>query len=125
MTSPAPSATTVAPSIRPVACSLRAHEKRQLAEKMWAGSKWNETSLVFAKRSGGPTQARHGIEQLHGALKDAGIRRVRSHDRRHARATLLLVQGVSPREVREVQEHAYIARATTAYGQARPEPHRE
>jgi len=125
MTSPAPSATTVAPSIRPVACSLRAHEKRQLAEKMWAGSKWNETSLVFAKRYGGPTQARHVIGQFHGALKDAGIRRIRFHDLRHSCATLLLVQGVSPRVVMEVLGHSEIALTMNAYSHVVPELQQE
>jgi integrase len=77
--------------------SLREHEKRQVAEKIWAGSRWEETGLVFANRLGGPIQARRVIEQFHAALTDAGMRRIRFHDLRHSCATLLLVQGVSPR----------------------------
>src|SRR6202521_987392 len=40
---------------------LREHEKRQVAERLWSGSKWQEDGLVFANRAGGPTQARRVI----------------------------------------------------------------
>jgi len=33
------------------------------------------------------------IEQFHDLLETAGMRRIRFHDQRHSRATLLLVQG--------------------------------
>lgn len=68
--------------------ALREHQKRQVAEKIWAGSKWKETELVFANRTGGPTQARHVIEQFHRVLETAGMRRIRFHDLRHSCATL-------------------------------------
>ena len=33
---------------------LRDHEKRQVAERLWAGSKWTDTGMVFTDRFGGP-----------------------------------------------------------------------
>lgn len=104
---------------------LREHEKRQIAEKLWAGSKWQENGLVFANRAGGPTQARHVIREFHNALAHAGLRRVRFHDLRHSCATLLLVQGVSPRVVMDVLGHSEIALTMNAYSHIVPELQRE
>ncbi len=105
--------------------SLRQHEKRQVAEKLWAGSKWQESGFVFANRFGGPTQARRVIEQFHKALTDAGVRHLRLHDLRHSCATLLLVQGVSPRVVMDVLGHSEIALTMNAYSHVVPELQRE
>ena len=104
---------------------LRDHEKRQAAEELWAGSKWQETGLIFADRLGGPTPARHVIDQFHEALAEAGLRRVRFHDLRHSCATLLLVQGVSPRVVMEVLGHSEIALTMNAYSHVVPELQRD
>ena len=100
---------------------LREHQKRQEAEKTWAGSKWEENGLVFANRTGRPTQAKHAIELFHQALDAAGMRRIRFHDLRHSCATLLLVQGVSPRVVMEVLGHSEIALTMNAYSHVVPE----
>jgi integrase len=81
--------------------------------------------LVFANRDGAPTQARRVIEQFHEALAQAGLRRVRFHDLRHSCATLLLVQGVSPRVVMEVLGHSEIAMTMNSYSHVVPELQRE
>jgi len=104
---------------------LREHEKRQVAEKLWAGSKWDDTGLIFSTRVGGPTQARHVIAEFHKALENAGLRRIRFHDLRHSCATLLLVQGVSPRVVMEVLGHSEIALTMNAYSHVVPELQRD
>lgn len=115
--------TLVMPSM--IAEQLRGHQMRQVAEKLWAGSKWHETGLVFANRVGEPTQARRVIEQFHRALSGAGLRRIRFHDLRHSCATLLLVQGVSPRVVMEVLGHSEIALTMNTYSHVVPELQRE
>lgn len=104
---------------------LREHEGRQVAERLWAGSKWRESGLVFGNLSGGPTQARRVIEQFHKALAEAGIRHIRFHDLRHSCATLLLVQGVSPRVVMDVLGHSEIALTMNAYSHVVPELQRD
>jgi len=53
------------------------------------------------------------------------MRRIRFHDLRHSCATLLLVQGVSPRVVMEVLGHSEIALTMNAYSQVVPELRRE
>lgn len=65
------------------------------------------------------------IEQFHEALHDSGLRRIRFHDLRHSCATLLLVQGVSPRVVMEVLGHSEIALTMNAYSHVVPELQRE
>jgi integrase len=105
--------------------ALREHQKRQVAEKIWAGSRWEDSNLVFANRTGGGTQARHVIEQFHTVLENAGLRRIRFHDLRHSCATLLLVQGVSPRVVMEVLGHSEIALTMNAYSHVVPELQRD
>ena len=115
--------TLVMPSL--IVDALKEHQKRQVAEMIWAGSKWTETDLVFANRSGAPTQARRVIEQFHELLEMAGMRRMRFHDLRHSCATLLLVQGVSPRVVMEVLGHSEIALTMNAYSHVVPELQRD
>jgi integrase len=111
--------TLVMPSL--IVERLHEHEKRQVAERVWAGSKWEASDLVFANWTGGPTQARRVIEQFHDALRAAGLRRIRFHDLRHSCATLLLVQGVSPRVVMDVLGHSEIALTMNAYSHVVPE----
>jgi integrase len=105
--------------------SLREHEKRQVAEKLWAGSGWKETGLVFTNRAGEPIQARHVIEQFHQELKKAGLERRRFHDLRHSCATLLLVQGVAPRVVMEILGHSEIGLTMNTYSHVVPELQRD
>ena len=58
---------------------LRDHAKQQLAEKIWAGSKWVDNDVVFANRFGGPMQARTVIAEFHKALQRAGLPQIRFH----------------------------------------------
>jgi integrase len=104
---------------------LGEHAKRQLAEKLWAGSKWVENDLVFANRFGAPLQARRVIADFHKVLSEAGLPRIRFHDLRHSCATLLLVQGVSPRVVMEILGHSEIAMTMDTYSHVVPELQRE
>ncbi len=104
---------------------LRDHEKRQLSERLWAGSTWTDGGFVFTNRSGGPLQARNVIREFHKALKDTGLPRIRFHDLRHSCATFLLVQGVSPRVVMELLGHSEIAMTMDTYSHVVPELKRE
>ena len=104
---------------------LREHAKRQLAEKLWAGSKWVDHDLVFANRIGAPMQATKVIADFHKALEVAGLPRIRFHDLRHSCATLLLVQGVSPRVVMDILGHSEIAMTMDTYSHVVPELQRE
>jgi integrase len=89
------------------------------------GSKWTDSGLLFTNHFGGPLQARKAIRELHKALKEAGIRRIRFQDLRHSCATLLLVQGVHPRVVMEILGHSDIAITMNTYSHVVPELQRE
>lgn len=104
---------------------LHDHANRQLAEKLWAGSKWVDNDLVFTNRYGAPLQARRVIEEFHKSLHRAGLPRIRFHDLRHSCATLLLIQGVSPRVVMDVLGHSEIAMTMDTYSHVVPELRRE
>jgi integrase len=104
---------------------LQEHEQRQVSEKLWAGSRWVDSGLVFTNRGGGPVQARRVIEQFHQELAKAGLERRRFHDLRHSCATLLLVQGVSPRVVMEILGHSEIGLTMNTYSHVVPELQRD
>lgn len=104
---------------------LHDHERRQVAERLWAGSKWTDSGLVFTNRCGGPLPARNLIREFHKSLEAAGIPRIRFHDLRHSCATLLLVQGVSPRVVMEILGHSEIGMTMDTYSHVVPELQRE
>jgi integrase len=104
---------------------LREHEARQLAEKLWSGSKWTDSAFVFTNRNGGPLEARRVIDEFHKALNAAGMPRIRFHDLRHSCATLLLVQGVSPRVVMDILGHSEIAMTMDTYSHVVPELQRD
>ena len=89
--------------------NLREHQARQVAEKLWAGSKWIDSGFVFTNRAGGPLQARRVIDEFHKVLKTAGLQRIRFHDLRHSCATLLLVQEVPDRVVMQILGHSDIS----------------
>lgn len=79
-----------------------------------------ENDLVFANRLGGPIQAGKVIADFLKALHRAGLPRIRFHDLRHSCATLLLVQGVSPRVVMDILGHSGIAMTMDTYSHVVP-----
>jgi integrase len=62
---------------------------------------------------------------FHRHLDDAGLPQRRFHDLRHSCATLLLVQGVSPRVVMEVLGHSDVGMTLNTYSHVVPQLRRE
>jgi integrase len=108
-----------------IARSLREHRDRQLKERRAAGSNWTETGLVFTTVAGKPIDATKISKDFHRHLDRAGIAQRRFHDLRHSCATLLLVQGVSPRVVMEVLGHSQISLTMNTYTHVLPELRRQ
>jgi len=77
--------------------ALRVHRQTQLEERLLAGSVWEDHDLVFAQPNGRPIDPRRDWAAWKTLCAAAGVRDSRVHDARHTAATLLLVQGVSPR----------------------------
>jgi integrase len=105
--------------------ALRAHRIRQLEERVWAGSRWQEHGFVFTSTIGTPLNGSNVTHRFQVLLETAGLPHQRFHDLRHAAATLLLAQGVSARVVMEILGHSQIALTMNTYSHVAPELQRD
>ncbi len=108
-----------------IANGLREHRDRQNAEKKRGGERWNDSGFVFTGPEGRPLDGSAISKQFHRVLERAGLPQRRFHDLRHSCATLLLVQGVSPRVVMDVLGHFQIGLTMNTYSHVIPELRRE
>jgi integrase len=88
-----------------VAALLR-HRQRQAEERQFAGDRWKEHGLLFASTIGTPIEPSNLRRHFHGILKTLGIDHKRIHDLRHTAASLLLAQGATLHEVKEILGHS-------------------
>jgi len=105
--------------------ALRSHRTRQLEERLIAGSRWQDSGMVFTTTIGTPL----GTHSLHRTfktiLRNAGLPNIRLHDLRHTAATLLLAQGVDPRTIMETLGHSQISLTLNTYAHVVPALQRE
>lgn len=104
-----------------VLTALRAHRTRQLKERLWAGTRWQEHGFVFTSTIGTPLTGSGVSAQFHAVLVAAGLPHQRFHDLRHACASLLLAQGVAPRVVMEILGHSQISLTMNTYSHVIPD----
>ncbi len=101
--------------------ALRVHRTAQLAERMAAGSVWQDNDLVFCQEDGKPIDPRSDHRGWRALLADAKVRSARLHDARHTAATLLLQQGVPARVAMEMLGHSQISLTLGTYSHVVPE----
>jgi integrase len=94
---------------------LTGHYLRQLEERLLAGSRWQETGLVFTTGVGTPIEPSNLTKDFQRLLRTANVPRVRFHDLRHTAATLLLAQGVDARTIMETLGHSQISLTLNTY----------
>lgn len=100
---------------------LRAHRRRQLAERLAIGPAWRgEHDLVFCQEDGAPLWPQSFSRSFERRSKDAGLPRIRLHDLRHTHATLALQAGIHPKVVSERLGHASVAITLDTYSHATP-----
>ncbi len=107
------------PLSRPCIKARKDHARYQQAERERAGNAWYETGYVFTTSIGTPLDPQavtHGIKAL---CDRAGVRRIRFHDLRHTRATLLIETGVPLVTVKELLGHSNIAITANIYTHTR------
>lgn len=107
------------------ATALREHRKRQLAERLWAGSRWQEGDFLFTTTIGTPMIGADVTRRFQALLRVAGLPAMRFHDLRHGAASLLLAQGVHPRVVMEMLGHSTITLTMNVYSHVIPDLQRE
>jgi len=101
--------------------ALREHRIRQLEERVAAGPAWDPRwHLVFTTTIGTPIDARNLTRAFWALLARAGLPRIRFHDLRHSAATILLIQGVSPRVVMDLLGHSTIGMTLGTYSHVLP-----
>ena len=108
-----------------IEADLHEHKNRQLNERREAGERWENSDLVFTTEYGRALDGTVVSHHFHRMLNLAGLPQRRFHDLRHSCATLLLVQGVSPRVVMDVLGHSQIALTMNTYTHVLPELRRE
>jgi len=103
-----------------VVSALREHRVRQIEERLLAGSRWRDGDYVFPSTIGTPLDGVTVTHRFQDALKRLGLPHQRFHDLRHACASLLLAQGVSPRVVMETLGHSQISLTMNVYSHVIP-----
>ncbi len=95
---------------------------RQLEDRLLAGSRWRDDprGLVFTTTVGTPIDGIAVTRRFQAVLAAARLPRQRFHDLRHARASLLLAQGVAPRVVMETLGHSQISLTLNTYSDVIP-----
>lgn len=104
---------------------LRAHRRRQLEERLCAGSAWQGEAydeLVFCNEIGTPLSlygpVRSGFLRV---LRRSGVPTIRFHDLRHTCATLALSSNVNPKVVSEMLGHSTVAITLDIYSHVLPD----
>lgn len=107
---------------RIVVDALRAHWTHQLEDRLLAGSRWYDDprGLVFTSTVGTPMDGIAVTRRFQAVLDRVGLPKQRFHDLRHACASLLLAQGVSPRVVMETLGHSQISLTLNTYSHVIP-----
>jgi integrase len=105
--------------------ALRRHHSQQAEVRLSAGVDWKDAGFVFCTSSGRPLEPRNVTRSFQRFLKRSGLMRMRFHDLRHSFATLLLIQGLSPRVVMEMLGHSQITLTMNTYSHVIPALQRE
>ncbi len=96
------------------AAALRAHRKRQAAEKLqWLGAR-------LRREDGVPYAPDYVTRAFREAVARAGLPRIRLHDLRHTWASLALAAGVNPKVVSERLGHATVSFTLDTYSHVMP-----
>lgn len=102
--------------------TLRAHRKRQLAERLAAGEKWQDRELVFCDEQGGYLNPQSLTRYAwRDALARAGLPYKRFHDCRHGAASFLLAAGVPLKVVSVMLGHTTITITGDTYSHVTPD----
>lgn len=100
---------------------LRAHRRRQLAQRMEWGSAWTDSNKVFTKADGAPLHPASITDRFHELADAAGLPPIRLHDLRHGAASLMLAAGVEAKVVSETLGHSTVGLTLDTYTSVYPQ----
>ena len=87
---------------------LREHRRRQLEDRIAAGTAWRDGDYVFTNPIGEPLKPDHISDRFAKLCRRAAVPVIRLHDCRHTAATVMLELGVHPRVVQEMLGHSSV-----------------
>jgi len=99
---------------------LKEHRKRQLEEKLKAGSLYEDNNLVFATELGTPIEPRNFLRTFYRINKKANLD-INFHALRHTYATSLLESNEHPKVVQELLGHKDISTTLNIYSHVMPD----
>jgi integrase len=85
---------------------LRAHRRRQLAERLRASTAWEDNNLVFAREDGTPWPPDYVSRRFKEIAAAAGVPVIKLHEGRHSAASLARDAGVDAKIRQEQLGHA-------------------
>jgi integrase len=89
----------------PVMDALRAHRRRQLVERLRAGSVWTDSGLVFTNTIGGMVDATKFNAAFSALTRRAGFGHWHPHELRHSFVSLASYAGAREEDVADVVGH--------------------
>ncbi|MFI6184291.1 tyrosine recombinase XerC [Nonomuraea sp. NPDC051191] len=101
--------------------ALRAHRKRQAAERLAAGEAWADSGFVFTDELGRPLHPQQVSDQFYLLAFQAALPPVRLHDLRHGAASIMLAAGVDLKVVQETLGHVSSTFTRDTYTSVYPE----
>ena len=90
----------------------------QEEERLLAGSKWQETGLIFTTQVGTLFHTTNFQRQFKTHLKNAGLPPITFHSLRHTAASFMVALNVHPRIAMEILGHTNIATTMDIYSHA-------
>ena len=104
---------------------MKDHRKRQIEERMKAGSLWQEGNFIFTQEIGLPLDPSTPYQLFKRTAKRIGLRSESLHSFRHLHATELLNSGVGVHLVKDRLGHSDISTTLRIYAHIRPEQKQE
>jgi integrase len=95
----------VIPVPAPLLRVLRAHRRAQADERGTAGRDWQNGGFVFTTSLRAPFEPRNINRHFDKLRASSCVRRIRFHDLRHSRASLLWSQGVPLEQIQDILGH--------------------
>lgn len=104
---------------------LRQHRRQQLEERMKAGPAWQGDGFVFTRPDGRPLTDSTLRRWFASLSQRAEVDGHQFYDLRHTAASLLLAEGVHPRDVMEILGHSTYRLTMDTYAHVMPATQRE